>query len=234
VARQRNWPVAGKVELYNLAALAFESEEPESRRRAAFSKAYDWLRAEWQVFRGAKAGTYWRFDKLFEVLTGECRGCSRGAMDLRRAYGDAAASREIVACLHRLRGIKPNVDYPWVAVSKFLHLYNPTLFPIYDLAVIWHGVANGASRADYRAFCAANQFAPSERSGLFNRNYTLWAAELVAGADKELMPLFADWFRGLTRGVADPRGVREAVGTYYATAFEHIAIGAAVLEGWQV
>ena len=39
-----------------------------------------------------------------------------------------------------MRDLKPVAGYPVMAVSKFLHFYNPALFPIYDNLVIWNGV----------------------------------------------------------------------------------------------
>jgi hypothetical protein len=39
-----------------------------------------------------------------------------------------------------------------MTVSKFLHFYNPGLFPIYDNAVIWDKVLR-RFRNDFRDFC---------------------------------------------------------------------------------
>ena len=42
--------------------------------------------------------------------------------------------------LAKMRRIKPNQDFPVMTVSKFLHFYNPGLFPIYDTEMIWEKV----------------------------------------------------------------------------------------------
>src|SRR5664279_1950612 len=56
------------------------------------------------------------------------------------------------ASLESLREIKPNQGFPIMTVSKFLHFYNPSLFPIYDEAVIWKKVF-GRFEGEFRSFC---------------------------------------------------------------------------------
>lgn len=119
--------------------------------------------------------------------------------------------------------------YPWMAVAKFLHFFNPRLFPIYDTAFMWKKVANGAFKPDYLDFCRRRGFQQREDTARFNLQYTLWAAETIQDADAECMTIFAEWFSAQIKGQPVAEGVLADVETYYAAAFEMIAIGAAHL-----
>ncbi len=126
-----------------------------------------------------------------------------------------------------MRAIKQNKHYPLMTVSKFLHFYNPELFPIYDNAVIWDKVFR-RFRDDFRDFCLAAkisyEIAMNDDTGKFLHYYTLWASSLLSAAHAGFMEVFADWLdkdprTRLPEWRFDPR-------TLYATAFEFTVIGA--------
>ena len=118
-----------------------------------------------------------------------------------------------------------------MTVSKFLHFFNPSLFPIYDTAVVW----NKAFRrfgSDYRAFCDGANLDSSADGAAFLRNYVCWASSVMTGAAPDFMSSFVAWLEDeLPRkrfASIHPAFLR----TLYATAFEFTAIGAAMAEGY--
>src|SRR5438105_4125679 len=125
-----------------------------------------------------------------------------------------------------------------MVTSKFLHFFNPMLFPIYDDAIIWQKVCweesktkvRAAFRSDYEEFCLKHGFVPKDMTAKFNLNYTLWASELVRNADKHFMNEFATWFQQQVSDRQDKYGLLDEINQYYAIAFEFTAIGAACLE----
>jgi hypothetical protein len=119
----------------------------------------------------------------------------------------------------------------WVAASKFLHVFNPALFPIYDIAVVWNKVCNGVFRQDYLDFCHRRGYSPGERTAQFNLNYTLWASEYMQLADSDLMDNYVGWLARQVGGSRDAGNILGDARQYYAAAFEMIAIGAACLNG---
>jgi hypothetical protein len=62
-----------------------------------------------------------------------------------------------------------------MAVSKFIHFYNPSLFPIYDNEVVEYKVF-ARFRTDYREFCDGAGLDSSANGADFLRNYVCWAS----------------------------------------------------------
>ena len=128
-----------------------------------------------------------------------------------------------------MRGIKPNKEYPSMAVSKFLHFYNPSLFPIYDYEWIWKKVCDGRFKTDYRGF--------GEREGIDKRiwiaedteyfipYYMRWPNSLLPVDHRTFMKVFAEWFDEQPGTKASERTFDAE--TLYATAFEFTVLGAA-------
>lgn len=227
------WSVTHKLDLYCSAKTAFESEASEAEKRQAFRHIYDSLRSSgWQVFRNS-SGVYWSSDQIYDALTHECQSCSRQSGLTLAALTEQGSRTNIEHCLTSLGRIKPTLRYPavypWMAVAKFSHFFNPHLFPIYDTAFMWDKVANGTFKTDYGEFCRRRGFKPREDSAQFNLQYILWAAETIQAADKDCMKTFADWFAAQTNRHPDTGNILEDSATYYAAAFEMIAIGAAHL-----
>jgi hypothetical protein len=128
-----------------------------------------------------------------------------------------------------MQGIKPHKGFPVMAVSKFLHFYNPGLFPIYDHEVVWNKVF-GHFGTDFRNFCAAAKITYDVGdTAFFYRNYLSWASSLLSSAHEEFMRVFVEWL-GKQPG-ADLASRSFNCRMLYATAFEFTAIGAVVLMG---
>jgi len=217
--------------MYNWAKAAFDSELEERDKRTAFHKVYDTLKGYWQVFRNASQ--YWSADKTFDELTNECHAFSRqSGLTLTALRPDTRESETVFDGLSRLRGLKSTKYYPWMAVAKFTHFFNPFLFPIYDKRFIRDKVLNGVFRTDYRQWCRKIGVDPNEtnESAGFNLTYTLMAANVIQEADASFMPHFRQWFSRQVGRCNDEHGVLDEVSRYFATAFEYAAIGAAHLE----
>jgi hypothetical protein len=118
-----------------------------------------------------------------------------------------------------------------MAVSKFVHFYNPGLFPIYDTEVVWKRVFSGFM-GQYRSFCAGAGFNAGAEGAGFLRNYITWGSSFIQSAHPKFMTQFAQWLgaelppRRVT--AIDPKRLERL----YATAFEFTAIGAAIAEGY--
>ena len=223
------WSVSHKLDLYNAGKIAFDSDKTDTEKRAAFGTIYNALRSGWRVFRGAKG--CWNADETFEALTGPCSPCGRQSVLTCAASDLSDSNSKIQACLSSIGPIKPTTRYPnvypWMAVSKFLHFFNPRLFPIYDIAFIWGNVVDGAFRDEYRKFCRANGLHPRESTQQFNLQYTLWANSIMQNVDEECMEVFAQWFVAQAGHHHDPENALAEVNQYYAAAFEMISLGAA-------
>lgn len=59
--------------------------------------------------------------------------------------------------------------------------------------------------------------------------YTLIAEDALRSADPRFMTFFAEWFKNQVVNRDDEYNVLAKIETYYATAFEFVAIGAAHL-----
>ena len=224
VAARPNWDISTKMELYAYADTAFDYELPEHERRQAFSSIYVSLKSYWKVFRNAQS--YWDADTTFSALNALELSQRGSGLDLITLNADIH-SADILRELLSLRNLKKNQDYPYMAVSKFLHFSNPGLYPIFDTDAVWNTVCKGSFKQDYHDFCNRHQLKPNETSGRFNLNYTLWASELLKEADPRFMAIFAEWMIRQIPDTEDQDAFALKLSSYYATAFEFLAIGAA-------
>jgi hypothetical protein len=230
-ALSRRWPIEHKLEMYNWAKAAFDSELEEAKKSIEFGRIYNSLQGYWQVFRNARGG-HWRAHETFEALTEHCAALSRrSGITLMTLHPDSEASQSLFVGLSTLRNLKRTRWYPYMPVAKFTHFFNPSLFPIYDTDVIWNKVLNDQFRCDYRQWCKTLGVNPNGQTELatFNVTYTLMAAHVMQSADGGFMDFFGEWFRQQVTDYNDERHVLSDVSHYYATAFECVAIGAAHL-----
>lgn len=227
------WSVEHRLDLYRSAKIAFDMDVPKAVKQEAFRHSYDSLRSGWQVFRPKSSEECWSSDQIYAALADGCQNCSRKSNSTLATLTEQNSCTSIERCLTSLGRMKPTEHYPavypWMAVSKFLHFFNPRLFPIYDTAFMWDKVINGAFKPDYLDFCSRRSFHPREDTARFNLQYTLWAAETIQNADVECMTTFAEWFSAQIKEKPDTEGILVDVETYYAAAFEMISIGAAHL-----
>ena len=168
----------------------------------------------------------------------------RGNMTL--ASLTAEHYHKLVHYLGLLKVVKSNGNYPHIPVSKFLHIINPCLFPIYDDRNIWYKLIApesskpaGVFSNDYITFCRSAEtrglplfvtMTPVDWTANFNANYTYWARKHMTQASPDLMPYFAEWLNRNVSDVPDPYSLKSNANIFYGLAFEIVALGAGCLE----
>lgn len=218
------WSVAHKMDLYDAGRTAFSSATEPSIAFRSFESVYANLAGPgWQVFRPFGVTRCWNARQVYDSIRSGFAGYSCADVTLLSLPSDQHALRQ---ALESLRAIKPKSTYPTMTVSKFLHFFNPSLFPIYDTEIVENRVFK-RFRSDYHAFCTQHQLNPKASGADFLMNYMRWASTLVAGAGPTFMARFVDWLREELPprrfAALDPAHLARL----YSTAFEFTAIGAA-------
>jgi len=224
--------ITREVNLYNASQGAFYSQLDSSSALREFRKIDNELTGYWQVFRPYSRDACWTPEKIHSTIKREFAEfawtCSVTLMNFLKS----GTGPRLQASLETLRQIKPNQGFPIMTVSKFLHFYNPALFPIYDTAVIWNKVCNGCFKSDFRSFCHAEDL-PYQRftnddTVDFLPAYMCWANSLLSVAHARFMQAFVEWLSEKTGPAFATRKYDPM--TIYARAFEFTATGAAVIE----
>src|SRR5439155_6649195 len=144
------WPITDKMRLYQRARDAFDQKIPFQTREEHFQFIYNELQSKWSVFRNAQR--YMSYKEVFLLLnTDACQACARERITLINCTNQFPS---ISRCIEMVKTIKTNADgYSVMAFSKFLHFFNPTLFPIYDNQYIGSGMLSKLYNAnDYLRF----------------------------------------------------------------------------------
>lgn len=227
-APKRGWGIQAKMELYEASRRAFDPSVPQAETSSAFRRIYDDLyrpaRADgWGVGRKS-SGPCWPAPKTFETIKTEFHLFRWGGPITLLNFHTSGDWAVLLSSLEKMREMKPLAGYPVMAVSKFLHFYNPELFPIYDNEVIKDGVFH-CFKNDFREFCYTSglQYEIGNTS-TFYWKYIRWANSLLASAHSGFMEVFVDWLR--TQPGAELHRRTFDVSRLYATAFEFTAIGA--------
>ena len=126
-ARERGWEIDDHIKCWRWAHRAFERAS-----RADFADLYDHLRRYWLVFRGSKH-TPWTPDQTFNHLAGLDQRYHTLRLSQLASGGDLEGCWTVI---RSMSGIKPTKSPSVVAISKFLHFWNPRLFVIVDDAVM--------------------------------------------------------------------------------------------------
>ena len=223
-ASERGWGIEYKMELYEFSRRAFDPAVPHNEAFGAFRRIFDNLSGGWQVFRNS-SGPCWSDQKIFDMIKAEFAKFPWGGPVTLPLFHTGQEQAALLSSLEKMRGLKTIAGYPVMAVSKFLHFYNPSLFPIYDNDVISNGVIR-CFKNDFREFCYTSslQYESNEDTATFLWKYIRWASSLLASARAGFMETFADWLR--TQPGAELHRRTFDVSTLYATAFEFTAIGA--------
>ena len=220
--KERKWP-------YKCAHKAFDGQNDPEGRSSSFADVYGELRGRnWQVFRGGVKN--WTVDETFTALLVCESDCGRGKRLVLADLGDGDLPDCLMRCLDRMRGVKtnPNRNTPIMAMSKFLHFFNPRLFPIYDNAVI-----EGLVLRTFRSDLLIPELAEKWQADQEMRRYCgyLMLAGRVMGQDPDaVMEEFAQWFERRIQIENTSYPDYLDVNTYHAAAFEYIAIGAYEME----
>jgi hypothetical protein len=221
----RAWFEPAELDLYDLSQRAFDPSSSEDEAFRSFKQIYNSLASPgppsyWNVFRPRSRAECWPPQQIFDTIKREFAEFSRdGAINLVN-YFKSGTDPRLKASLMRMRGIKPNKDYPHMTVSKFLHFYNPSLFPIYDEKMIWNNVIT-PFEAEFRNFRGNEYYWRDETFLLY---YWGWASSLLSGAHEGFMQVFGDWLNKQPGSNLSQR--RFDYTRLYARAFEFTALGA--------
>ena len=149
----------GNLDLYEASHCTFGPLSRADEAFRNFERIYDELKGpNWQVFRpSSPERDCLPARQVFETIKGEFPEFSWGGSINLLTLAKSGARARLESRLAKMQGIKPKKSYPHMTVSKFLHFYNPGLFPIYDNKVIWEGVFK-RFRNDFRVFCGARKF----------------------------------------------------------------------------
>ena len=227
-----DWFDPRELDLYDASQRAFDPTASAEEALRQFKKIYDDLASRrWNVFRPCSPADCWPPERIVETIKREFpEFSSRTPINLLN-FPKSGTGLRLECCLAKMQGIKPKKHYPLMTVSKFLHFYNPALFPIYDYEVMWKKVCNGRFKNGFRTFCDREKIPNSivgdnaEDTAAFLRYYMIWASSLMAVAHGGFMQVFKDWLTKQPGTVMPKR--RFDPTTLYARAFEYTATGAA-------
>lgn len=216
-----------ELNLYDASTLAFDPLSNEKEALRSFQEIYNALASKrWTAFRSNRPGgaDRWSPRQVFETIKREFGEFQWGGPInlLTFQKGGAELNLRLKSCLQTIRAIKEKNDYPHMVVSKFLHFYNPELFPIYDSGVIWCTVLDGCFRKDFTAFCGRGR---NDDTEAFLVHYMGWASSLLSCMHREFMQVFVDWLNNQPETALSSR--RFDAATLYARAFEYTVVGAA-------
>jgi hypothetical protein len=220
------WSVPHKMDLYAAAQKAFCTPSGAAPALEAFREIYNSLRGYWQVFRPHGAEGCWSVEKLFEMLTRELSDFSPVSGVTMLNITDYP---KLKVCLLALQDLKPNTEYPTMAVSKFTHFFNPSLFPIYDTEIIWNRVF-AVFKQDYVEFCEQTNRDRKACGADFLCNYIAWGQALMASGEPDVMSHFVTWLSQELPPRHFSSIEESSLQRLYATAFEFCAIGASQVE----
>lgn len=218
---QRGWEIPYHIECWSRAQRAFEQVSI-----ADFDWLYDQLKRYWQVFRGG--ATPWTAAQTHRFISDlDSRYRSLRLSDLRDA--DLEGCWRIIAAMMPIKETKaPSV----VAISKFLHFWNPRLFVIVDDAVMWQRVLSRSwikrelaqSRAHVMTVLPHVTCPPADPSCdlIWYVAVLAWASDLVR-TNPNITPLFDEHARANTNGIITALPLVE----YDAAAVEWLLLGLA-------
>lgn len=221
----KGWTVGDRLKLYDLSRLAFNPNASPTAAAIHFRQIYDDLVrvpncGGWGIARNA-SGPMWTSDKTFETIRVEF---SKFAWDGKVSLLNLSGTTDVLPSLEKMRSFKPVADWPVMAVSKVLHFYNPELFPIYDVEVIWRKVLT-RFKAEFKAFCLAHS-RPWDfgDTPTFYRNYMAWGKCLLSAGHPRFMEVFKVWLDAQPGANLSKRPYDAS--RLFATAYEYMIIGA--------
>jgi hypothetical protein len=207
-----NWAATSKMRIYSRMA----DEARANRSLESFGWIHDELKAHWQVFRGRPSGT-WSRKRIAEEIV-----ALPDALRTRRLSTVTEPEwASVWECVARLRDLKPNESGPSVmAISKFLHFWNPRLFVIVDrrfmendaLRIPW--VAEGIRETRLPPSVPVGPGRGDDRLADYIR-ILKWASDFLT-RNPDVVRAFTDVVAEIARGAPVP----DDIGSYEATAIE--------------
>lgn len=220
----RAWSVSHHIDCWRRAEAAFDRGSLSD-----FERLYRDLKNGWQVFRRAAApppSPEATFDRL--------RALNPSLRSLRLSELSDDRAGECWLLINAISDLKPMKSAPSVvAISKFMHFWNPRLFVIVDDAVIWRVVLSRswlktlvrAEKERLRSFLPSPECPTSESCDLLDYLAVLnWSSRLVR--DNPSIP--ERFVRYVCAIAGDPVGDLPLI-EYEAAAVEWLLLGLAEL-----
>ncbi len=216
--KARGWSVEEKLNLYHLASRAWDVTGSTKARSNAFGELMGRLRGYWQLNR---PGGLMSDDDIYATL--------RPLEHVRRLGRASDSLEDALAPVLALRRVKKSVSrwYSPMALSKILHFFNPSIYPIYDTAVVEDRVLH-RFRNDWREFDPTFTAIsiPLHTGAIYYFKYMLWCEHLLSINRASVLQVFRNWIESQDI----PLATAALAHGLDATAFEMIAIGAAHLQ----
>lgn len=220
-ATAKNWNIPYHIKCWGHARAAFDGPSLHE-----FEHIYRELKNRWQVFRGAN-GEPWTPTEAFDRL----RSLPSEWRDRRLSQFTDDSLAGCWNIIESIKEIKPMRHAPSVvAVSKFLHFWNPQLFVIVDDAFVWSWVFRHRwlkrpiqeMRERIRALLpeARCQDAAPACDLLSYVAVVRWSADVLR-VNPDIVPLFAEH----VRAYADTAVIGQPLDAYEAAAMEWLLLG---------
>jgi len=220
-ATEKDWSVPHHVQMWAWAEKGGET----------FKNVYEAMRKRWQVFRGIKARP--SADELWEQLDGLGEAFSRKRLS-ELTDDDAVPLWEVIKAMADIKRLK---DGPSVmAISKFLHFWNPRLFVIVDVKMMWTWVLKHrwiwspieALHNDLRARLPSDIQNDADHHGKLGKylSILLWCGRL-AKENPCIVATFCDYVRNRAEDACN--AIPLDLNTYEAAAIEWFLLGAVEL-----
>jgi len=214
------WPPSERLGLYRIAAESFNQ-----RGKGRFKDLYDELGTEWQVFARISQEACWSPEKTLRTI----ESLPTGMRETRLTELSSRHVSDLLDSLSQMSGIKrlKTTTFPEMAVSKFLHFWNPHLFVIVDGSVMRSRVL--AHRWAQTGICEAHRsigphISKSTDGGQARYISTLFWCSQILRRSESIMSAYRKFVR--------TQDNRSRAIEYEATAVEWFLIGADEIPPW--
>jgi hypothetical protein len=220
-AQKKGWSIPYHIQQWNTASMAFQN-----RSLSDFEVLYEELRRRWQIFRGVKGRP--SAGNVFKTLLALDTNYAHQRLSALQA-GDAANLWRVISpvtSVKRLKDGRPSV----VAVSKFLHFWNPRLFIIVDYARIrtwvfghswlWDGVETKSAEVKRAVTARILNDSDFNTDMGYYPSILLWAGDVMQ-ANSCIVQEFSRYVQSNAGSIPLPEDLRE----YEAAAIEWFLLG---------
>ena len=219
--RYKRWDMDHHVDLWADAQRAFERDNV-----AGFVVIYNELRSYWQIGRG-KGAKLAPAEDVFKLLA----SLPRSLRHARLTDQTASTAPDLLAVVTSLKGVKvAKSGVSIMAISKFLHFFNPRLFLIVDRAMIWdwalnHSWINDPIRA-LKAELRPRLAGAAGNGGNVGCDPLSYISILIwAGGVLRENPAIASGFASFLRSKCGSKPLPTDLETYDAVAMEWLLLG---------
>lgn len=220
IAAQQAWDIDYHVQQWLTARSAFENHDAKT-----FESLYWELHRRWQIFRGARE--YPDASTVFDLLS----HLPIWSAELRLSRLTASKLPDLWNVISAVGAVKKNKTGPSVmAISKFLHFWNPRLFIIVDDAMMWRFVFSHSWLWEYVDACrvdiskvlgTVDCASGGNQANLADYITILWWAAGIVRSNRAIAPTFAKYVQRHCNKQRSPADLK----TYEGAAIEWFLLG---------